>query len=67
MPRLVRSRRTARTGTFCEAQSLAKRVLDLYRAEREPFLQSGTEQEIMNTAKVEEQDRSHHIVSFPDQ
>src|SRR5262249_39538316 len=62
MQRLLRYRRTSRTGTFFEAYSLTKRVLDLHRAEREPFLKRGEEQKIMDTAKVEGQDRRCHIV-----
>ena len=60
--RLSRERRTSRTGTFFEAHRLAKRVLDLHVAEREPFLKSGAEQQVMDTAKVEGQDRLCHIV-----
>jgi hypothetical protein len=62
--RLSRERRTSRTGTFFEAHRLAKRVLDLHLAEREPFLKSGAEQKVMDTAKVEGQDRDCHIVPF---
>ena len=39
-------------------------VLDLHRVEREPFLQRGVEQKIMDTTKVEGQDRRCHIVPF---
>ena len=64
MQRLGRYRHTSRTGTFFEAQRLAKRVLDLHLVEREPCLKSGAEQQIVNTAKVEGQDRRCHIVPF---
>src|SRR5262245_11802675 len=60
--RLSRDRCTSRTGTFFEAHRLAKRVLDLHVAEREPFLKSGAEQQVMETAKVEGQDRLCHII-----
>ena len=66
MQRLCRYRRTSRTGTFCEAHRLAKRVLDLHLSEREPFLKRGAEQKIVHTAKVEGQTRSYHIVPFQD-
>ena len=66
MQRLLRERRTSRTGTFFEAQRLAKRVLDLHRAAREPCLQRGAEQKVMDTAKVEGQDRRYHIDPFQD-
>jgi len=65
MQRLGRYRHTFRTGTFFEAHRLAKRVLDLHLAERVPCLKSGAEQKIVDTAKVEGQDRSCHIVLFP--
>ena len=60
--RLSRHRRTSGTGTFFEAHRLAKRLLDLHLAEREPFVKSGAEQQVMETAKVEGQDRLCHIV-----
>jgi hypothetical protein len=49
MQRLFRYCSTSRTGTFFEAYSLAKRVLDLHRAEREPFLKRGAEQKAAPT------------------
>src|SRR5262245_12238705 len=64
MQRLGRSRHTSRTGTLCEAPGLAKRVLDLHLAERAPCVKSGAEQQIVDTAKVEGQDRRCHIVPF---
>jgi len=67
MQRLFRYRSTSRTGTFFEAHSLAKRVLDLHRGEREPYLQRGVEQKIVDAAIMEGQDRRCHIVPFQDQ
>src|SRR5262245_11086196 len=64
MQRLSRYRHTSRTGTFFEAHRLAKRVLELHLAEREPCLQSGAQQKIVHTAKVEGQDRRCHNVPF---
>ena len=64
MQRLGRDRHTPRTGTFFEAHRLAKRVLNLHWAAREPCLKSGAEQQIVDTAKVEGQERRGHIVLF---
>lgn len=64
MQRLGRYRHTSRTGTFFESHRFAKRVLDLHLAEREPFLKSGAEQKIVDTAKVEGEDRRCHIILF---
>jgi len=65
MQRLGRYRHTSRTGTFFKAHRLAKPVLDLHLAASEPCLQSGAEQQIVDTAKVEGQGRRGHIVLFP--
>jgi len=51
--RLLRERRTSWTGTFCEAHRLAKGMLDLHLAKREPCVKSGAEQKVMETAEVE--------------
>jgi hypothetical protein len=64
MQHLLRHRRTSRTGTFCEAQRLAKRVLDLHRGAREPYLQSGGEQQMVDAAIMEGEDRRCHSVPF---
>ena len=64
MQHLLRHRRTSRTGTFCEAHRLAKRVLDLHRGAREPYLQSGGEQKMVDDAIMEGEDRRcYEIVS----
>jgi hypothetical protein len=64
LQRLFRYHRTSRTGTFFEAHRFAKRVLDLHRGAREPYLQSGEEQKIMNAAIIEGQGRRRHSVPF---
>jgi hypothetical protein len=64
MQHLLRHRRTSRTGTFCEAHRLAKRVLDLHRGVREPYLQSGGEQQMVDAAIMEGEDRRGHSVPF---
>ena len=64
MQHLLRHRRTSRTGTFCEAHRLAKRVLDLHRGAREPYLQSGGEQQMVDAAIMEGEDRRCHSVPF---
>jgi hypothetical protein len=47
-------------------QHLSKGMLDLNGSEREPFLQGGEEQEIMDFTIMESQEGSFHNVSLSD-